>query len=85
MRAAFAAAFLKSGSAEGGIQVTEAGGCYVINNGTYVFRLRKFNGGFDRQMPLKDCPHWIAGMRSLGQNEDDGHAFFESNAPVIGA
>jgi len=72
-------------SAAPGILVKHEGDFFLIDNGTYQFRLRKYSGKTGNAKPLSDFPHWCGGMRTKSQKVWDGNAFFESNAPVLGA
>jgi len=76
---------IKAGKADPGITFEKKGGFYEIDNGTYQFRLRDFEGKLAKPVLLKDFPHWCGGMKSRGQKGWDGKAYFESNARVIGA
>ena len=68
-----------------GISVKKEGDFFHIDNGTYQFKLRNYDGKSDQAMPLADFPHWCGGMKTKTQKNWDGNAFFESNAPVVGA
>lgn len=79
------AADFKSGKVKAGISMKKEGGFFLIDNGTYQFKLRNYSGRLKSPMALGKFPHWCGGMRSKGQKDWDGDAYFESNAKVIGA
>ncbi len=64
-------------------QVTED--YYFIKNGVYEFRLRTYPKRFSQRRQFADVPHWIGGMRPQGGKTWDGRAWYEGNAPTLGA
>jgi hypothetical protein len=78
-------AILRTGKVAPGITVTEEKDFYLINNGTYQFKLRNYDGKSEKAIPLAQFPHWCGGMKTKAQKTWDGNAYFESNAPVLGA
>ena len=80
-----AIARLSSQPAEKGIHLDKDGDCYLIDNGVYQFRLRRFTGTLENPIPLSDLPHWIGGMRTRGIQAWDGRAWFDSNETVVAA
>jgi len=75
---------LRSRKVSDGISVRKDGDFYLIDNGTYQFRLRDYKGGKLKGKTLAEVPHWCGGMRAKTQKNWDGKAYFESNAPVVG-
>ena len=75
----------KFNSATPGITVNNEGDFFLIDNGTYQFKLRNYRGKLGKTIPLAKFPHWCGGMKTKSQRNWDGKAFFESNAPVTGA
>lgn len=78
-------AILRTGKVAPGITVTEEKDFYLIDNGTYQFKLRNYDGKSEKAIPLAQFPHWCGGMKTKAQKTWDGNAYFESNAPVLGA
>ena len=78
-------AILKQGKVQAGITWKKQDGFYLIDNGTYQFKLRDYQGDLNSPSSLGKFPHWCGGMKSNGQKEWDGAGWFESNAPVTGA
>lgn len=76
---------IKKGDLKPGISFEKKNGFYEIDNGTYLFRLRNFDGALDKPVELGKFPHWCGGMKSKGQKDWDGEAYFESNAMVTSA
>ena len=76
---------LRSRKVSDGISVRKDGDFYLIDNGTYQFRLRDYKGDRLKGKTLAEVPHWCGGMRAKTQKNWDGKAYFESNAPVVGA
>ncbi|MFP4260541.1 MAG: hypothetical protein ACLFS1_05620 [Opitutales bacterium] len=68
-----------------GIRLLEEGDFYLIDNGTYQFRLRNFDGALDAPVPLHEFPHWIGGMRTHNQTGWDGRAWYDGNGMVTAA
>lgn len=68
-----------------GITAKIEGDYYLIDNGTYQFRLRNYTGTFKDPVSMGELPHWCGGMKAEGQKDWDGKAFFESNVTVLGA
>ncbi|MDB2674058.1 hypothetical protein N9Y81_03810 [Akkermansiaceae bacterium] len=68
-----------------GITFKKDGDYHLIDNGTYQFRLRNYQGKFAKPISLGDLPHWCGGMKTKEQKDWDGKAYFESNVSVIGA
>lgn len=64
-----------------GVMLQEDKDYYLIDNGTYQFRLRK-GQSFSTPTPLKDVPHWNGGARVKGQPAWDGRAWFEGSGKV---
>ncbi|MCM8527698.1 MAG: heparinase II/III family protein [Lentisphaeraceae bacterium] len=64
-----------------GISLSEKDSHYLIDNGVYEFRLRKYSS-FDKPVALNKLKHFIAGMRPLGSKIWEGKAFFEGTAEV---
>ena len=67
---------------EPGITLARDGDSYLVDNGTYQFRLRYSGGELDEPIPLSELPHWIGGMRTLEQAEWDGRAWYDGNGKV---
>ncbi len=78
-------AVLKQEKVQAGITWKKQDGFYLIDNGTYEFKLRDYKGDLDSPVELGKFPHWCGGMKSKEQKKWDGAGWFESNAPVIGA
>ena len=66
-------AVLKKAKVEPGIRLKQEGEYYLIDNGTYQFRLRKYTGKLAKPMKLGDLPHWCGGMRAKGQKVSHIH------------
>lgn len=64
-----------------GISMKNSGDCYLINNGVYEFRLRKYSK-FPSPVPMNELKHFIAGMRPLNSQIWEGKAFFEGTSEV---
>ena len=64
-----------------GISMKADGDYYLIDNGVYEFRLRKYSQ-FSSPVPMNKLKHFIAGMRPIGSKVWDGKAFFEGTAEV---
>jgi len=64
-----------------GISMKTSGDHYLINNGVYEFRLRKYSK-FAQPVPMNKLKHFIAGMRPLNSKVWEGKAFFEGTAEV---
>ena len=64
-----------------GISMKASGDYYLINNGVYEFRLRKYSK-FSQPVPMNKLKHFIAGMRPVGSKVWDGKAFFEGTSEV---
>ena len=77
-------AVLKQEKSQPGITWKKQDGFYLIDNGTYQFKLRDYQGE-TAPTPLGKFPHWCGGMKSKEQEKWDGSGWFESNAPVTGA
>lgn len=75
----------QAGRAQPGITAKQEGDFYLIDNGTYQFKLRHYRGRLPNPVTLGEFPHWCGGMRCKGQKDWDGNAYFESNARVLGA
>lgn len=75
----------KQGKAKPGITMKRNGDFYLIDNGTYEFKLRNYSGRLRSPVLLGNFPHWCGGMRTKNQKDWDGNAYFESNARVTGA
>ena len=67
------------GRVQPGITAKLEGDFYLIDNGTYQFKLRHYRGRLKDPAALGDFPHWSGGMRIKGQKHWDGEANFESN------
>ncbi len=78
-------ATLARGQAETPFHVQEHDDHYLIANGLYEFRLRKYAGKLPAPTTLGQLPHWVVGMRVAGTDTWDGRAWFESNAPLLAA
>lgn len=78
-------ATLNTGTAPSSLVVAEQGDHYLIKNGVYAFRLRKYAGALKTPAPLSELPHWIGGMKARSQHDWDGRAWFESSAVVRSA
>ena len=78
-------AHLKKGKVAPGIAMKKEGDFFVIDNGSYEFRLRNYADALKAPVTLGEMPHWCGGMRTRGQKDWDGKAYFESNARVISA
>jgi len=78
-------AVFKPGDAPSPLSIKDDGDYYVINNGTYEFKVRHYKGDFAQPMPIEQVPHWIGGMRVAGTDKWDGRAAFQGNAIVKGA
>jgi len=78
-------AILKSGRASAGIKLSRQGDYYLIDNGTYQFRLHNYRGKLSRPTELSKLPHWVGGMKTIGQKNFDGRAYFESRAVCTAA
>ena len=75
---------IEPGVAEPGLAVAEEPSFYVIDNGVYQFRVRRFAGDLPEPRPLNEVAHWIGGMRVGGAGPWDGRAWFDGNAMVTG-
>ena len=64
-----------------GISLKEEGEHYLIDNGVYEFRLRKYSK-FPSPVPMNKLKHFIAGMRPVGSKIWEGKAFFEGTSKV---
>ena len=70
-----------SKKAPSGIIMKEDNNYYIINNGVYEFRLRKYKK-IATALRLDKVKHFIAGMRPIGSNIWEGKAFFQGTAKV---
>jgi len=64
------------------INVESEGDFFIINNGIYEFRLRKYAKGLESPLPLEQVKHWMGGARLEGTDKWDGRANFDGNARV---
>jgi hypothetical protein len=78
-------AVFKPGTTSSPLSIKDEGDYYLINNGTYEFKVRHYTGDFAQPMSIDKVPHWIAGMRVAGTDKWDGRATFQGNALVKGA
>lgn len=65
-----------------GISLIEDGDFYVIDNGVYQFRVRRYHTDLAGPTPLAELPHWCGGMRVGDNGPWDGRAWFEGSQPV---
>ncbi|MBE7464209.1 MAG: hypothetical protein HS116_12080 [Planctomycetes bacterium] len=65
-----------------GIRMRAEGDYYLIDNGVYELRLRKY-GELPGPTPIGSLKHWLGGMRVKGHQSWDGKAFFEGSGKVI--
>lgn len=71
---------LRPGQATGGLQLSEKGDVYEIDNGVFTARIAKYPGKFPVPLPLSDIPHWMQGLKVKGSNLWDGRGRFEGSA-----
>jgi hypothetical protein len=69
------------GDPDPALQIQEQDNHWLIDAGVYEFRLRK-GLSFDEPRPLNEVSHWIGGTRAEGQEDWDGRAWWDGNAPV---
>ncbi len=58
---------------------------YLINNGPYAYRLRRYPAKFAEPIALGDVPHWQMGARPAGADAWDGRAYFDGSSKVVAA
>ena len=58
---------------------------YLINNGPYDYRLRRYPAKFDAPIAFGDVPHWQMGAKPAGTEAWDGRAYFEGSSQVVSA
>jgi len=63
----------------------DEGDHFLIDNGIYQFKVRKYQGMFGQATPLGKVPHWIGGMRVKGTGKWDGRAEFQGTGLMHGA
>ncbi len=70
-------ALFQPGKVASPLSLREEGGFYIIDNGIYEFKVRKYPGVFAEPTPLEKIPHWIGGMRVKGTEKWDGRSEFQ--------
>lgn len=78
-------AAFRPGTAPSALTLREEGDCYLIDNGVYEFKVRRYAGDFKAPTPLEQLPHWIGGMRVKGQPKWDGRTTLQGPALMKGA
>jgi len=64
-----------------GVTLAEQDDHYLIDNGVYQFRLRRY-AGISAGTPFEEIPHWCAGMRHGEDGAWDGRGWFDGDLPV---
>jgi len=58
---------------------------YLIRNGPYDYRLRRYPSKFASPIALGDVPHWQMGAKPAGAAAWDGRAYFDGSSRVVAA
>jgi len=77
-------ALLRPGNAPSALSVREEGEFYVVANGVFEARIRRYAGALAQPTPLERVPHWLGGVCVAGQDRWDARARFEG-PPLIRA
>lgn len=74
----------KKGKTEKGLKINEEKDFFIIDNSIAEIRIRNYKNE-KLNIPLGNCPHWLAGMKLKGSSKWDGRAFFEGSSKVLSA